>query len=160
MQFTSTYFYLESYTHWYNWFFGFWFKWEECDDPIDNNHVGYSDKECVGIRIFGLELWYVRPKASTSEYACDCGWHCPEEPYYIAKDGKSSNFCKFKEFNEETRDLIYEDTPNGELEYPRYEDYQYSNWGAQEFGGNPHDWNEVHYCPHCKEEFGYSNSNY
>jgi len=33
-------------------------------------------------------------------------------------------------------------------------------WAAMEFGGSPVDWEETHFCPNCKEEFTFTNSNY
>lgn len=153
-------FYPESYAKWYNFLFGFWSKWDACDTPDDDNHIGYRDLECIGIRLFGIELWYVRTKQSNSEYTCECGWHPPEESYYMAQDGNSSNMSEAIGVDEDNRTIIYKENPYNEARYPKYSDKQYSYWAAMEFGGTPYDWTETHYCPHCKTEFEFDSSNY
>jgi hypothetical protein len=92
-----------------------------------------------------------------------CHYHgnYPEELYYFDKD------TKYKTLSERLIFVGYHDIEKQkELElkgikiYPVYKDYTFSFYASYEFGVNGHDWNELHFCPYCEEEYSFTNSDY
>ena len=113
-----------------------------------------------------------------SGYDCpDCGYDPPElDGFYYVDKGKIYDCTKWVERTPEERkgslDLkggmlvqagvghMEPDPPKGFKAYPVYGPQVFSYAAAMEFGGNPVDWEETHWCPKCKKEFSFGNGNY
>jgi len=89
-------------------------------------------------------------------YECECGWSFTEDGLYYVEDGEVQDCTGY---NKETRQLV-STAPEGKEVYPKSGPRVYSMWAAMEFGGNPEDWEETHFCPHCNTEFTFTNSSY
>lgn len=90
-----------------------------------------------------------------SDYCCDkCNWTPPDIGFYYINGDDISDCTELKGWQ------LIPKPPEGIKAYPIYSNFITNNWAAQEFGGDPKDWDETHCCPNCQEEFVFSNSNY
>lgn len=88
-------------------------------------------------------------------YGCPkCDWDWGNEGFYYV-DGEDAIDC-----TKYVKDKLIAKPPKGKKAYPIYSNYQHNMAAAINFGGNPHDWEELHCCPSCNEEFEVTNSNY
>lgn len=102
--------------------------------------------------------WYARCEiCKTHHYSgleciCDdCGYNdFPDEDYYVENDKIFIIEDEIEEQKLKKRNIKI---------YPIIQNNKYNNWKAMEFGGNPYDWDETHFCPFCKKEFIIENSN-
>lgn len=132
-------------THTYKIYKGLWlFRWFLCPwkditakwawfGHIWNHEFADHGYKSYGFRLLGLEVEILKNR-ETHGYDCNCGWLPPEE--------------------------MYKTEYSGDEVYPKEEGRISSAYASFEFGINGHDWQEVHFCPLCKEEFEFSNSSY
>lgn len=79
-----------------------------------------------------------------------------DQGFYYFNGKKLIDCTRFDKKN----NSLYAKPPKGKNAYPRYENYTSDQYASMEFGIDGHSWWEVHYCPKCKKEYGFSNSDY
>lgn len=83
-----------------------------------------------------------------------CGWD-PPEGFYFVEEGKVID-CT--EVSVDDRGVgVFPDPPKDKESFPQIKNRQYSR--SLDFM-NAVDWDEIHFCPYCNEEFWFQSGNY
>jgi hypothetical protein len=90
------------------------------------------------------------------DYACpECEWTPPDDgSFYFITPGGIEDCTEYSDITKK----IFPNPPSGKIAYPIFDDYRFNIGVAINCGGNPHRWEETHFCPFCKKEFMFSNS--